>query len=403
MTIGLSNWTSTALSLLASSTEYSTAYVYADVGGSSPGIAAGPLSPMVNSVARMFSRSPSVLLGAVGQRGGGLGARLDQQRRAARAVAVGDRRALRDLELVVGQVHAGDAVLVGDHDDLLDALELLRRDLELALGGHVALALERERDRAAAVDGDVEAAVGARGRAAELGVVDDRDPHTLDRRAVAARDLAAQDGRARGLDRARLDLLLDRGRARVEELGGVGDERDLAGVGRGRLGLGRGGGRVGRAGRGRLELDPPRLARDDRVRRAALGADLERVLAGEDVVDHDRRGARGERRVVEPALEAVGGLVGGEREARALQRGDVAGGLDQARGNGSGVAVAVAVAVSVAVGIAVGWNAGGVTTGAGAPPPGAGVPARGWSRHRRAARRSSSTTRPGSCWSPCSP
>ena len=41
--------------------------------------------------------------------------------------------------------------------------------------------------------------------------------------------------------------------------------------------------------------------------------------------------------------------------------------------NGSGVAVAVAVAVSVAVGTAVGWNAGGVMTGAGAPPPGAGV------------------------------
>ena len=45
----------------------------------------------------------------------------------------------------VGEVDAGDLVVVGDEHDLLDALVLLRRDLELALRRDVALALERER------------------------------------------------------------------------------------------------------------------------------------------------------------------------------------------------------------------------------------------------------------------
>ena len=146
MTIGLSNWTSTAWSLLASSTEYSTAYVYADVGGSSPGIAAGPLAPIVNSVARMFSRSPSsfsVPSGSVAV-ASVPGSISSVARREPSPSVIVEPCATCSSSSV--EVHAGDAVLVGDHDDLLDALELLRRDLELALGGHVALALERERD-----------------------------------------------------------------------------------------------------------------------------------------------------------------------------------------------------------------------------------------------------------------
>jgi hypothetical protein len=55
---GLSKRTSVAPAAVAWSTLNSTAYVYALVEGSSPGIAAGPLAPTVYSVARTC-RSPS--------------------------------------------------------------------------------------------------------------------------------------------------------------------------------------------------------------------------------------------------------------------------------------------------------------------------------------------------------
>ncbi len=60
----------------------------------------------------------------------------------------------------------------------------------------VALALEDERERPAAVDRDVVAAVVAGRRAAQLGMVGDRDAHAGDPAAEAVEDAPAQDGRA---------------------------------------------------------------------------------------------------------------------------------------------------------------------------------------------------------------
>ena len=92
---------------------------------------------------------------------------------------------------------------------------------------------------------------------------------------------------------------------------------------------------------------------------AALGADLERVLAGEDVgvrfgEVHAANAASSSRHskpsAASLALNAKRALCSGEMSPGDSTRRVV---------NGSGVAVAVAVAVSVAVGTAVGWIAGG--------------------------------------------
>ena len=64
----------------------------------------------------MFSRSPSGFVVPSGSVAVASVPGSKQQRRAARAVAVGDRRALGDLQLVV-EVDAGDAVVVGDQHD----------------------------------------------------------------------------------------------------------------------------------------------------------------------------------------------------------------------------------------------------------------------------------------------
>ena len=158
-----------------------------------------------------------------------------------------------DLEGLAGvRVDRLDVGVQRDHHDVVERLVVLPVRGQRALDGQVACALELQRD-AAAVDREVERAVGAGVGHAELVVVEHGHAHALDRRAVAGLHLAAQDGDLLGVDRARLDVALDRVRAAEEELRRV--------IDRGR------GARIERR-RGVLRVGRDRVRRRARIARA---------------------------------------------------------------------------------------------------------------------------------------
>jgi hypothetical protein len=177
--------------------------------------------------------------GAVGERHRRVGAGLEHQRRLARAVRVGHlvaRDGLQRRGVLVDVHHLGR---VGRHHDVLDVHVVLPRDVLRALDRGEPRLLDVQHELPAAVDGEVVAAVGARGRVAELGVVEDRHARTAHRdgRAGGVRagleHAPAQHGDPLRLDRAGRDVLLDRVGALVEEARAA---RDARRHGRGRVG-----------------------------------------------------------------------------------------------------------------------------------------------------------------------
>ncbi len=237
------------------------------VGGSWPGIASTPLAPCVNSVERTVKAEPSgcsapptSICAVVPGANSSVCVRVPEPSVIVLRLDRGDVRA--------AGVDPRRARVVGDQHERVDLGVVLPRDVDDALRGDVALALEDERQRSAAVDREVVAAVGLRRGAAVLRVVEHRDADAADgaAHAVRRRSRAARPRASRRSCRPRRPSGSGSRPCRGTTVA-VSSEVALVRIERRRDRHGLRGGRVGRAGRGRRGGDHDRL--DARRGRAA--------------------------------------------------------------------------------------------------------------------------------------
>ncbi len=237
---------------------------------------------------------------------------LEDEGRPAAAVRVLDQAPARHLHLFASQDDLGRGRVAGHEDDVVHPGEVSPGDLDGAAGREVVRGPVVEREGAAAVDGEVEGAVGAAAGAAELGVVEDRDLDASQGAAVAGEDAAAHDRGAVGVDRPGSDAGLDRVLARVEKRGRRGDVG-----GDGRIDGRRHSGRVrwqvgGRRGDGEGDRRRPRVSGAVPHAHRHLVASCREALYGAVVVE--RRNERDERRGDRGVHRPVGSI---EHELRA--------------------------------------------------------------------------------------